>query len=407
MALYLYHAYTPEGKKITGTIDAPSVAAVREHLVKQKLYPTFIQEAKTSTTNAPWYRRLFRGSVSLKDKILFTKQLAVLLRSGVPLLQALELLTEQFPEPFSSMLIAIKDGIKEGKSLAEGLQQYPSVFPNIYVQLVRAGEASGNLELILNQLVEYLERREAIVKRVRSALNYPMMQMGVIVIAVFVLLKWVVPQIAQNFESQGAELPASTRLIMGLSSFVGSYWIFLIVGIVVFAILFRWWKSTPGGKRIIDTIKLKIPIIKYFTRMGAIVQFSRTLGMLIESGVNLAQALDIVVQITDNQILKDALSQARDQIIKQGKIAEFLKQTNVFPPIAIYLMKTGEESGQLGAMLLTVAKNYEDDLSEYADTLSSRLEPLMMVFMAIIVGFIVISIAQPMLQQTALMGSSL
>ena len=398
MALYTYQAYTKDGKRTTGVLDAPTEEAVRQQLTKMGMYPIKIAPApgRGHTESMPFYKRIFAPKITLKDKILFTKQLAVLLKSGVPLLQALELLVDQFEGTLRSIIITIKDGIKEGKSFADGLSRYPKVFDTIYVQLVRAGEASGKLEIILERLVTYMEKRAALIKKVKGALSYPLMQLGIIAVVVVGLVTFVIPKLTETFVEQGKELPLPTRMLMGLSDFIRSHFIILLGVIIVIVTLYRFWSKTPRGARAIDTIKLKIPIIKFFTRMGSVVQFSRTLGMLIESGVNLPEALDIVVKITDNRILKDALNEARDKIIKQGKISEYLKQTNIFPPIAIYLLKTGEESGQLDFMLLTVAKNYEDDLSDFSDNLTAALEPVMLIIMAVVVGFIVLSVVLPM-----------
>lgn len=401
MALYSYQAYAKDGKKITGTLDAQSQEVALQQISKQGLYPISIQLAKDQSKVTLWSRLAQRG-ITLKDKILFTKQLAVLLKSGVPLLQSLELLIEQFEGRLKTIIIAIKDGIKEGKSFADGLSKYPKVFDTIYVQLVRAGEASGKLETILERLVDYMERRAELTKKVKNALSYPLIQLGIVVLIVIALLTFVIPTLTQTFKAQGNKLPVTTQFLITLSDFIRNYYITLIIGIIVLIVIYNYWSRTPSGARTIDKIKLKIPIVSFFTRMGAVVQFSRTLGMLLESGVNLSEALDIVVKIVDNRILKDALSKARDNIIKQGKIAEYLRQTGIFPPIAIYLLKTGEESGQLDFMLLTVAKNYETDLSDYSDALASKLEPIMLLVMAVVVGFVVLSIVQPMMQMTKL-----
>ncbi len=400
MALYFYRAFSREGKRISGTLDAPTEMAVREAIQKMGLYPIKIERSREGTGTL-WQRLklLFARPVSLKDKILFTKQLSVLLKSGVPLLQALELLVDQFEGRLRSILIDVKDGIKEGLSLTDGLKLYPSTFDNIFVQLVRAGEATGKLEIILDRLTSYLERRETIRKKVRSAMQYPLIQLTIIGLVVVALLTFVVPQLAETFEAQEADLPLTTQILMGASEFVQSYWLLLLIMIIIGTIAFKYWASTQTGARTLDKIKLRLPIIKFFARIGAVTQFCRTLGILIESGVNLPESLDIVVNIIDNRILADALVQARDKIIKQGRIAEFLKQTDIFPPIAIYLIKTGEESGKLDYMLLTVAQNYEVELSDYADGLSTLLEPLMLVVMGVVVGFIVLSVMQPIMQQ--------
>jgi type II secretory pathway component PulF len=409
MALYAYQAFTKDGKRVSGTVDAASVPSAREQLVKMGLYPITLSLA-TAEGQAGIMARLnaiFARSVPTKDKILFTKQLAVLLRSGVPLLESFELLIDQFEGRLRGMLITIKDRIREGASLHETLARYPDTFDNIYVQLVRAGEATGKLEVILERLTDYLERTEEVAKRTRAALRDPMIQLGAIGIAVVVLMTQVVPKLAEQFRRAKQELPSSTAFLMALSDFIRNYYLLLGAAIFGAVLLFRYWKSTPSGGRTIDLIKLKVPIIGYFARTSAIIQFSRTLGMLLEGGVNLPEALDIVCKIIDNRILAQALMQARENIIKQGKIAQYLKETKVFPPMAIHLIKTGEESGKLDTMLLTVAQNYESDLNEYADGLSAALAPTMMIIMAVIVGFIVLAIAQPMMQQSSLMGAGL
>ena len=396
MALYTYQAFSKEGKKVTGTIDASSLQSAKEQLSKQGIYPITVT-ASSYEGALPWYKQLFAKKVTPKEKILFTKQLAVLLKSGVPLLQALELLIEQFEGSVRTMLVKIKDEVKEGISFADALKKYPKVFDNIYVQLVRAGEASGKLEVILERLMAYLERRAAIRKRVRAALMGPIIQLVVAVLVVSVLLIKVVPSMAESFTSTGTSLPLPTQILLSISYLFTRYYLIVIIGLILVSVGFRWWKSTDSGARTIDRIKLRLPIIGYFARTNAVVQFCYTLGMLLEGGVNLAEALDIVVNIIDNRILADALRQARDKIIKQGKIAQYLKQTNLFPPIAIYLINTGEQSGQLDFMLLTVAKNYEEDLGEYADSLSAKIGPALLMVMAVVVGFIIIAIMLPMI----------
>ena len=396
MALYAYEAFSRDGKKVRGTVDAPSMGAVKELLAKQELYPTSIkltgEEARLGLL-----QRLFTRGVTPKEKILFTKQLAILLKSGVALLQAIELLIEQFEGRRHSILIAIKDDVRGGTSLADAMNKYPRVFETIYVQLVRAGEASGRLEVILERLTDYLERRRAIRKKISAALQYPTIQLIIAVSVVALLVTIVIPQLQGLFVAQGKELPATTQFLMDLSDFIKGYYIVIIFSFIFFVAGFRYWRRTPRGARMYDTIKLKIPIIKFVAKTSAVVQFSYTLGMLIEGGVNLAEALDIVVKIIDNRILSDALNEARDKIIKQGKIAQYLKQTGMFPPIAIYLIRTGEESGQLDTMLLTVAANYEEELGDLIDRATGLLGPIMLIVMAVIVGFIVMAIAGPIM----------
>ena len=399
MPIYSYQAFTKEGKKVSGYLDAPSSAFAKEQLVHQGLFPTNISPA-SGESRIPFYKRIFVRSVKIKDKINFTRQLAILLKAGIPLLQAIELLAEQFTGSLHTMLITIRDDLKEGSSLANALNKYPHVFDKIYVQLVRAGEVSGKLEPILERLVVYYERKEELRKRISSAMTYPLIQFAVIIAVVVFLMTAVVPQLASAFVQQKQALPRPTQIVIGMSNFIKTYYLLIMIAIFIIYAGYVYIKSTNSGARLIDKIKLKIPLINYFTRINAVVQFCQTLGLLVGAGVNLSESLDIVVSIIDNRILADALNEARDKIIKQGKIAQYLKQTNLFPPIAIYMISTGEESGQLDVMLTTVAHNYEDELGEIADKMTASLGPIMLVFMAIIVGFIIVSVAMPIIQMT-------
>lgn len=398
MPLFYYQAFSKDGKKVTGYLDSTSSTSIKEQLIRQSLYPISITAAKEGS-QIPWYKQIFSGSISNKETIQFTKQLAVLLKAGVPLLAALELLTEQFTGRMHTMLVAIKNDIKEGVAFATALGKYPKIFDKIYIQLVRAGEASGKLESILERLVTFYERREVLRKRVSGALTYPIIQAVIAGLVVVFLMKGVVPQLAGSFAKQGKKLPAPTRLILAFSDFLNHYIIITIIILGLYG-LYKYIKSTNKGARALDTIKLKIPGVSYFTRLNAVVQFSQTLGLLLASGVNLSESLDIVCSIIDNRILADTLSQARDKIIKQGKITQYLKQTGLFPPIAIYMIGTGEESGQLDAMLTTVAHDYEETLGETADKLTASIGPIMLVAMAVIVGFIVAAVALPIIEMT-------
>ncbi len=404
MALFSYQAFSKVGKKVSGTLDAPSLGSARELLQQQGFFPISIIPTHKVAASENFVQRFFQASVPLKDKLLFTKQLAVLLRSGIQLVQALELLSEQFEGKMNRIIVTVKDGIKEGQSLADGLKQYPYVFENIYVQLVRSGEASGKLEVILERLTHYLERQGELQSKVSSALRGPLIQLALIFGASCALMVLVVPQLASTFEGVGMKLPLPTRMVMGFSNFMTDHYLLLIgiIGAIVFGYLY--WAATPSGALTIDKIKLRLPIVSLFTRTGAIVQFCGTLGMLLEGGVNLPEALDIVVGIVDNRILKKSLKEAREKIIKQGQMAQYLKQTGIFPPMATYLINTGEQSGKLDAMLLLVGSNYEKELEEFADNLTVLIGPFMTVITSVIVGFIVLSIMMPMSQMNQMAG---
>lgn len=404
MALYVYQAFSRDGKRLSGSMDAASSKLVREQLVRNGLFVISVDPAVEAPTTARGLKKLFEGSVSVKDKIFFTKQLSVLLRSGVPLVDALSLLVDQSEGKLKNIVVALRDGIKEGRSLADGLMLYPKVFETLYVQLVRAGEASGRLELILERLTQYMQGRAELNRKIRGALTMPIIQFSVIVLATIVLLRFVVPQLAGVFAESGAKLPGPTRIILGVSSFLQSYFLLLIMGIIGLYIGWRVWKATPSGARKVDTWKLHIPLVNYFTRMGAVVRFSRTLGMLLEGGVNLDESLTIVCKIVDNRVLAETLLEAKEQIVKQGRVAEYLKKTGLFPPLAIYLINTGEQSGKLDVMLTAVADQYETEVGERSEGLSKAINPIMLLVMAVVLGFVIIAVMMPIMNMGELVG---
>lgn len=395
MALYEYQAYTKNGKKVRATIDASSLIQARELVSRQGLYVIAIETAKT-TAQMSLFQRIFSRAISFSDTILFTKQLTILLKSGVPLLQSCDLLIEQFQGSMRSLIVNIRDSLKEGVSFADAISKYPQVFENLYVQLVRAGEASGNLETILERLTDYLERRKEIKSKVISALRQPLIQLGVALAASVALLTFVVPQMVGGLAAQGKEIPLPTAIVLSISNFITGHYFILLFVIIFFVVGFVSLKSTSRGKKILDMVKLKVPIISHITKISAVSQFSYTLGMLLEGGVHLAEALDIVTKIIDNSVLADAIKKAREDIIKEGKIAQYLEKTNMFPLIAIYLIRTGENTGQLDAMLFTVGKNYEKELMDKIDALTGLINPIMLIVMAVIVGLIVLAVVLPM-----------
>lgn len=397
MALYVYKALTRAGKQTSGQLEASSLLVVREELVAKKLYPISIALYKDSSSFKHFFGNLFQSKVSFKDLIFFTKQLGVMLRSGVPLLQALELLTEQFTGKLHNILISIKDGIKEGSSFADGLENFPDTFSVIYVQLVRAGEASGKLEVILDRLIDYLERREALRKKISSAMSYPLFQLALIFSIVIGLMIFVVPNLMNVISGMSGELPLLTRILMISSEYLIHHYMFLGISFTVFLIIMAYAASTKRGKYVVDYLSLYTPGLGYFSRTNAVVQFSSTLGMLLENGVNLAPALDIVCKIISNSILLTSLETAKEKIIKQGKITSFLKETKIFPSLAIYLINTGEQNGTLDKMLLIVARNYEEDLSEIADNLTAMIGPIMTLVMGLVVGVIMFAIMGPIM----------
>lgn len=403
MPLYQYDSFNKRGTRVKGTIDAATMQVAKEMLQGQGLMPTKIVEMSGDKASS-WFAGIFEKKIDNKTVVLFTKQLAVLLKSAIPLLQAIELLTDQFEGKFRRILTSIKDGLKGGEPLAKELARYPKVFSNVYVQLVRAGEATGKLDIILIRLTTYLERAEETKKTIKKAMAYPIGMLSFSLLVVVGMLVGLVPRLKSMFEQMGGELPGPTKFLVAVSDFVQNYFLTILIGMIIFAVIFGYWRSTVRGKQQIDAFMLKLPVISYFSRTKAIVQFSKTLGMLLESGVNLSEALDIVCNIVENTALTQKLRAARDKIIKEGKIAKYLKETGIFPNIASYMISTGEQSGKLAEMLLTVGDDYDIELKEITEGLTSKITPIMTIVMGVIVGFIVISIFLPILSMGDLAG---
>lgn len=404
MPLYHYESFSKRGGKVTGTIDAPSPQAAKDMLKGQGLMPTTIVEASLLQGGGGFLSQLFAKKIELKTVLLFTKQLAVLLRSSVPLLQAFELMIEQFEGPFQRVLISIKDGLKSGEPLAKELGRYPKVFSNVYIQLVRAGEASGKLDVILLRLTEYLERSEETKKRIKKAMSYPIMMLSFALLVVIGMMVGLVPKIKDIFSKMKSELPGPTKILIVMSDFFVGNFALIIIVLVGGISGFLYWKSTASGKYKLDEIFLRLPLTAYFSRLRAVVQFSSTLGMLLESGVNLSEALDIVCNIVDNKVLVKKLGEARDKIIKEGKISQYLRETGIFPNIASYMINTGEQSGKLSEMLLSVGNDYEKELNEVTDGITAKISPIMTMLLGGIVTFIILAIFLPIMNMSNMGG---
>jgi len=403
MPLYKYKSFTRSGKQVTGTLDAVSVQSAKDVLQGQGLMPVDVQLAAHGVADS-WLGQLFSPKIEEKTILVFTKQLSVLLRSGVPLVDALDMLTEQFEQPFQGVLVTVKEGVRSGESLASQLSQHPKAFSNIYVQLVKAGEASGKLDVILARLLEYLQRSSETQKKIKKAMSKPLMLLSVVGVVVVGLLGFVVPRMSDMFNKTGQELPGPTQVLLAMSGFVTNHYIWIAVIGIGGYVLFNRWKATPSGSRALDELILRLPLVSYFAKTKAVVQFSQTLGMLMESGVNLAEALDIVANIVENKVLAQKLQEARDNIIKEGKIAKYLAATGLFPKMASYMINTGEESGKLAEMLLTVGRDYDTELSDLTESLTAKIDPIMTSVLGIIVLFVVAAIFMPMMKMGDIAG---
>ncbi|MCK4499062.1 type II secretion system F family protein [Candidatus Babeliales bacterium] len=403
MPLFKYRALDRSGKVLSATIDAATSQEVREFLKGNNLVPSLIEQADKDNADS-FLSQIFERGVDVKTKVFFTRQMSVLLKATVPLLDVIALLIGQFEGSFKRVLITVRDGLKEGRSLADALEDHPKVFDNVYVQLVRAGEASGGLEKILDRLTVQLERSEELGKKVSSAMRYPIFMLVVSFGVVIAASIFIIPAIAKTLQEMGTELPALTLNMIAFSKLFTEYWLWMLIGVSAVLFAFFKWKSSKNGKHTLDKLLLKLPLTSKLTKTSAIVEFTKTLGMLQEAGVNLSDSLSIVCDVVNNSVLAEYLREARSNIIKEGKIAKFLQQTGIFPPIAHYMIRTGEESGNLAQMLLQVGHDYEQEMEESIDTLTAAISPVMNLVIAGVVLLIVLALFLPMLEMSNLQG---
>jgi len=340
------------------------------------------------------------------DLSLFTRQLATLLDAGLPLVRSLKILQQQQAEghQLSVVLRDVQSTVESGKTFSESLSKYPKVFDNLFVNMVRAGEAGGVLETVLNRLAEFSEKAEKLKKKVKSAMTYPIVVLSIAGIVVIFLLAVVVPKFQTMFTGQGKSLPFVTQMLIDVSDFIKNLIMFknpiltggVVAGFIGFIILVKFILRTPAGKYAIDSFKISAPVFGTLVRKVIVARFTRTLGTLISSGVPILEALDIVKDAVGNAIVGKAIANVHASIKEGESIVQPLKESGIFDPMVIGMIDVGEETGTLANMMIRVADNYDDDVDTAVEGLTSLLEPLLIVFLAVIVGTIVIAMFLPL-----------
>jgi len=411
MPVFEFKGFDGAGKNVKGIRDADTVKALRALLKKEGILATDVKESgKTDTKKKDGKTGLldrevnvsFLQGVSIEDLALATRQLATLLQAGVPMVDSLSALIDQTEnKALKRILSKVKTDVNEGISLADAMAKHKA-FDHIFVNMVRAGESSGTLDVVLERLADFKEGQAKIQGEIMGALMYPMIMVFVGCINIGILFTVVVPRITKIFDHAKVQLPLQTRILMFLSGAVRDYWwLILIVG-VGSVFLFTRWKKSEKGRAQWDSLVLKVPVFGGVLRMIAVSRFSRTLGTLLSSGVSLLTSLDIVKNVVDNTRIKGAIEVARDAIREGEDIAAPLKRSGEFPPMVIHMIAIGEKSGQLEGMLNRVAVAYEQRVDVRLKSLMSLLSPLLILLMGGAVGFIVFSILTPILQMNTL-----
>jgi type II secretory pathway component PulF len=406
MTKYIYKAKKGPQDIITGEMDAESQDHVVNHLTNQGLVPVSIVErgkervegVRSAPTPQPTID-IHPDSLKLKAKDIniFTRQLGSLMKAGVPILRALTLISQQTEEPKMKKLVSdLEKQIREGKMFSQSILKYPKVFNNLYVNLVKAGEKGGALGEVLDNLLEYREKEQDIQQKVQAALAYPVLTAIVGVVTVFAMLTFCMPKLLGLFEGMHRKLPISTRILIDLSRFMSTHWIWFVLGFVFVVLLFGRVKEGSKKKAFLDFLKLHVPIFNKFVKDAEVAKFSRTLGLLIKNGVSVYSSLEMATDVLDNMALKEKLKEARLEISTQGSsLSKSLKKSNTMPSFVINMVSIGEEGGKLDKVLKEVADMYEREVEQGIKIITSLLEPIFILIVGIVVGFIVVAMLLP------------
>jgi type IV pilus assembly protein PilC len=398
---YSYRVRDKQGKIITGKLEADNEAVVSQRLREMGYFVIGLEEEKISLAKKEI--RIFAPKVKNKDITIFTRQFATMINAGLPLVKCLNILTEQTESPVLSGVIEdVQHEVEMGRSLSEALAKHPNIFKDLYTHMVKAGEIGGVLDDVLLRIATTLESEDEIRRKIKSALTYPVAMLGISLLLLVVMLVFVVPIFEKMFRDMGATLPVLTRVIVNISHFLVSLkGAILIIALIVAAIFFRRWTKTPRGRRFIDSVKLKLPVFGSLFHKMALSRFSRTLGTLVSSGVPILQALEITSNTVGNVLVSEAVENVRAGVKEGESIARPLGQSPLFPPMVIQMLAIGEETGSLDTMLNKVSDFYDSEVAATVEALTSLLEPILIVFLGLVVGTIVIALYMPIFSLVA------
>ena len=391
MPTFAYSARAANGELTSGEIDLPTRDEVVGYLVRQRLRPVSVN-TKSREINIQ-----FGSGIKTREVVIFTRQFATMINSGLPLVQSLTILAEQTENKiFAKIIVQVLNDIQAGQTLADSMRKHPKVFTELYVNMVAAGEAGGILDTILLRLATFLEKNDALVRKIKGAMTYPAVMLVVVIGATTILLWKVVPVFAGIFTSAGMELPMPTRVVLGISEFLQNYIFFMVLAIIGFIFLLRRYYKTEQGQLVIDRMMLRAPVLGNLLRKSAVSRFTRTLGTLVSSGVSILEGLQITARTSGNRVIHDAVMASRASIAGGATISEPLKASGVFPPMVVQMINVGEQTGGLDDMLQKIADFYDDEVDAAVTALTSILEPIMIVVMGVVIGGIVVAMYLPM-----------
>lgn len=393
MPLYEWQGKTGRGEARSGTLKAGSEALLRAMLRKEGVILTKVSEKKSGEKTEKYNAK---AKIKPLAVVLFTRQLSTMITSGLPLVQSLEILSNQIEDKnLRGIVKEIKAKIEGGSRFADALRDYPRCFDELYVNLVVAGEEGGMLDTVLNRLAIYMEKIEKLKKKIKSAMIYPISIIVVAIGVVMVLLIFVIPVFEGMFKDMGAELPMPTQVVINLSKFVQSYIVYMIIAVIIGIFLFRRYYKTESGQRTVDRIVLKVPIFGVLALKSSVARVTRTLATLLSSGVAILESLVIVARVAKNKIVEDALIVARTKISEGKSMSEPLQDSGIFPPMVVQMVQVGESTGALDNMLNKIADFYEEDVDNLVTNMTALMEPLIMMFLGVILGGLIIAMYLP------------
>lgn len=397
MNKFKYKARNRDGKVVENKIEAKNIDEAKSILKSQGMQIISISRDWASMEIK------FGSGVGTKDITLFTRQFATMISAGLPLLQCLKILIDQVENKnFQSVLKQMVSDVEGGSTLSDSMRKQKGVFTDLYTNMVQAGEEGGALDVILMRLANYLEKSEALTRKIKGALVYPAVIFIVAIVASIVLLVFVIPVFAAMFSSFGGELPLPTKIVMAMSDFMKANFILVVVVLIGLAVGFNFFKKTPQGTVIIDRLSLKMPVFGNLIQKTAIARFSRTLATLMSSGVNIISALETTARTSGNAVVEAAIMKSRSSIQEGESISSPMSKEPVFPPMVTQMIKIGEETGGLEEMLTKVADFYDEEVDAAVETLMSALEPIIVVVIGVVIGGMVMAMYLPMFQMITL-----
>jgi type IV pilus assembly protein PilC len=388
MATFTYTARSFTGDLKTATLEAPTRDDVIVQLRRQRLSLVKIDEAAVKKPS--------RGHIKIRDIVIFTRQFSTMINAGLPLVQALTILADQSQnKALVDVTRKVVFDVESGHTVADAMVKHPQAFSPLYVNMIAAGEAGGILDTILMRLATFMEKNDALIRKVKGAMIYPSIILGAAGVAITILLIFVIPVFENLFTSAGLALPVPTRVVMAMSRFLKGYWYVVIAAALCVWFAYKRYTSTPDGRLKVDRLLLNVPILGDVLRKSAVSRFTRTLGTLVSSGVSILDGLEITAKTAGNRVVQDAIMESRASIAGGDTIAQPLKKSGVFPPMVISMISVGEQTGGLDEMLSKIADFYDDEVDAAVSNLLSLLEPVMMVFLGAVVGGMVVAMYLP------------